>query len=38
MDEEKPPVFRSWSHWYWLLMGMLAIEIILFYWLSQAFV
>lgn len=35
--EEKPPVFRAWTHWYWFVMGVLVLEIILFYWLSRSF-
>jgi hypothetical protein len=31
---DKPPLFRHWSGWYWLLIGWLAVLILLFYWLT----
>ena len=36
-QDEKPPVFKSWSGWYWLLIGVLVLQIILFYWLTATF-
>jgi hypothetical protein len=35
--EDKPPVFKSWRGWYWLVLGVLAVQIILFYWLTNSF-
>jgi len=29
-NEEKPPLFRSWNHWYVLVMAFLVVLIILF--------
>lgn len=29
--DEHPPFFRKWSHWYWLVLLVLAVEIILFF-------
>ncbi len=37
MEEGHPPVFKKWSHWYWLILIALAIEILLFSWLTFAF-
>lgn len=34
---EKPPVFRTWKHWYLLVAGVLVLEMILFYWITRAF-
>lgn len=30
-EQEKPPVFKSWSGWYWLVAGVLLIQIIIYY-------
>jgi hypothetical protein len=35
--EDKPPGFKSWRGWYWLVLGVLAIQIILYYWLTNSF-
>jgi len=36
-EKESPPLFKSWSGWYGLLMGVLVSLIGLFYWFTQAF-
>jgi hypothetical protein len=36
-DEEKIPLFRSWSSWYWLVIGFLVFCIIVFYLLTKHF-
>jgi hypothetical protein len=33
----KPPVFKSWQHWYWLVIGVMMAQIILYYWLTRTF-
>jgi hypothetical protein len=35
--EEKPPIFKSWNHWYWFVMAVLAVEVGIFYLISRAF-
>lgn len=35
--EEKVPLFRKWSHWYWLVIGFLALLILLFYFFTKHF-
>lgn len=30
-DDEKAPVFKKWSYWYGLVIGMLVVVITLFY-------
>ncbi len=35
--QEKPPVFKSWKGWYWLLMAVLAIQIIVYLIITQSF-
>jgi len=34
---EKPPVLKSWRHWYWLVLGVLALQIIVFYLVTVSF-
>ena len=35
--EEKPPVFKSWKGWYWLVMGALAFQIIIYFLITRSF-
>lgn len=35
--EEKPPVFPRWSAWYWLLMIVLAIQIVIYLFITTSF-
>lgn len=40
MDEqqdERPPLFRKWSHWYALVIGFQLLLIIFFYLLTKFF-
>lgn len=30
-DPEKVPLFKKWSHWYWLVIGFLVMLVVLFY-------
>lgn len=36
-QEEKPPVFSRWSSWYWLVMIVLAIQIIIYLFITTSF-
>lgn len=36
-DEDKVPLFKSWSTWYWLVIGFLVFCIIVFYFLTKHF-
>jgi hypothetical protein len=33
--EERPPIFRKWQSWYWLVFAVLVLEIIFFYLISK---
>jgi len=35
--EEKPPVFKTWSHWYWLVIAVMVVQVLLYFWITQAF-
>jgi hypothetical protein len=35
--EEKPTVFTSWNSWYWLVLAVMAFQVVLFYFLTQSF-
>ncbi|HEY9006076.1 hypothetical protein [Ohtaekwangia sp.] len=34
---DKPPVFKTWQHWYWLVIGAMIVQIILYYWITRTF-
>ena len=36
-QKDKTPLFKSWTHWYVLVIGVLILLIILFYWLTKTF-
>jgi hypothetical protein len=36
-QKDKAPLFKSWTHWYMLVLGFLIVLIILFYWLTKTF-
>ena len=36
-NDDKPPVFRSWAAWYWLVLGILIVLILFFYYLTEKF-
>jgi hypothetical protein len=35
--EEKPPVFNSWNTWYWLILGVMIVQVVIFSLLTNAF-
>jgi hypothetical protein len=37
LENEKPPAFKSWSQWYWLVLGVLLLQIIIYYSLTMSF-
>lgn len=36
-NDEKPPLFRKWSAWYWLVMGVLFVQIIVYFAITNSF-
>lgn len=36
-NEDRPPVFLKWRSWYWLVMLVLAIQIILYLFMTTSF-
>jgi len=36
-QKEKLPLFKSWTHWYVLVIGFLAVLILLFYLFTKKF-
>lgn len=36
-EDQKPPLFKTWNSWYWLVLGVMAAQVILFFWLTQVF-
>lgn len=37
MMEEKPPLFQSWSYWYWLVLGVMIVQVIIYFMISNSF-
>ncbi|MGZ3956786.1 MAG: hypothetical protein ACXVBT_02815 [Flavisolibacter sp.] len=36
-QKDKPPIFKTWTSWYVLVIGFLAILILLFYLFTKTF-
>ncbi len=36
-DNEKPPVFRSWKGWYWLVLALIVVQIALYLFITYSF-
>ncbi len=36
-NDEKPPVFKRWSGWYWLVMAFLFLQIIIYFTITTSF-
>jgi len=36
-DQERPPVFGSWKRWYIFILLILAIQILLYGWLTLSY-
>ncbi|HZY83058.1 MAG TPA: hypothetical protein VFE50_26245 [Cyclobacteriaceae bacterium] len=36
-EENRPPVFKSWSGWYWLVASVLLIQIIVYTLITNSF-
>jgi len=37
MENNKPPLFKTWTQWYMLVIGFLIVLIILFYLFTKTF-
>jgi hypothetical protein len=35
--DERPPVFKSWRTWYFLVIGVLVAQIFFYFWLTASF-
>jgi hypothetical protein len=36
-DDNRPPVFPKWRHWYWLVAGLLLLQVILYHYFTRVF-
>jgi hypothetical protein len=34
---ETPPVFKSWSGWYWLVIAAAVIQFLIYFFITQSF-
>jgi hypothetical protein len=37
IEHDKPPVFKSWNHWYALVIGALVLQVLVYCWLTFSF-
>ncbi len=37
MIEEKPPFFKSWQAWYWLVLVVMLAQVIVYFLISKSF-
>jgi Mg2+ and Co2+ transporter CorA len=35
--DEKPPLFQTWKSWYWLVLGFMILQVIVYFWISNSF-
>jgi hypothetical protein len=35
--ESKPPLLPSWKSWYWLVMAALALQVIVYYYVTEVY-
>jgi hypothetical protein len=36
-DNEQPPLFQKWSAWYWVVLGVLIFQVVLYSIITYAF-
>jgi hypothetical protein len=36
-DSESTPVFKKWKHWYILVLGFLALQILIYYYITEMY-
>lgn len=36
-DDERSPIFKKWGYWYWILIVVLAIQLVFYTWLTNFF-
>jgi hypothetical protein len=37
MSDQKPPIFKSWSSWYWLVLAVMAAQVLIFFLVTRIF-
>lgn len=36
-EQERPPIFKSWNYWYWIVLAVMLLQVVLYYTLTRAF-
>jgi hypothetical protein len=36
-EHGKPPVFRTWKGWYWLVMGTMLAQLFMYLWITYSY-
>jgi hypothetical protein len=37
ITSEKPPVFNKWNGWYWLVIGITAVQFLIYFLITRSF-
>jgi hypothetical protein len=37
MKEEKPPLFKTWRAWYYVVLGAMLIQVLFYFLITKAF-
>ncbi len=37
IDEHKPPLVKNWSSWYWIVLGVMLVQVLVYTWLTHLF-
>ncbi len=36
-ESDKPPVFRSWRGWYWLVIAVMLAQMLVYLWMTKLY-
>lgn len=37
MEQETPPLFKTWLQWYFFILSVLVIQIVLYYFITESY-
>lgn len=36
-EQERPPIFKSWNTWYWIVLVVMLLQVFLYFMITRAF-
>lgn len=36
-EQERPPIFKNWNSWYWIVIAFMLIQVIVYIGITQSF-